>query len=338
MRTLKDRRAPRHLLHPREDFLTLSQTDDMTTTTTTRPTARPTNARHLYPGRCGGFNEWVRDLAQSLMTTTPPAPEGIMSHHGLYFPWRGLTVTVAPHGPGIVISMERNLSRCDWKVAHGRNPTANLKARTWKRLRAAAALAFGKQIESEWNTGAGTSTSMTIAIPQGMAWMHNAVANYGNLPSVFDYDKATDARFKIVSDWHKALLAAHTVKQRTPVLAYWWAMAKALKETDETAKPPATHLLASVERSRQGEPLVAWWRPEGRGYTTSLAKAGHFTHGEALAIEYGSTSTVAIPLTDLGHRLELNDDGDSYAFTGRNAALLELLLANSVARRNQPKL
>lgn len=193
----------------------------MTTTTTTRPTARPTNARHLYPGRCGGFNEWVRDLAQSLMTTTPPAPEGIMSHHGLHFPWRGLTLTVAPHGPGILISMERNLYRCDWKEAHGRDPMAKLKARTWKRLRAAAALAFGKQIETEWNTGAGTSTSMTIAIPQGMAWMHNAVANYGNLPSVFDYDKATAARFEIVSGWHKGLLAAHTLKPRTPVLAYW---------------------------------------------------------------------------------------------------------------------
>lgn len=135
-------------------------------------------------------------------------------------------------------------------------------------------------------------------------------------------------------EWRKASGYTGTAVHRP---TYWWAMAKALKETDETAKPPATHLLASLKHSRTGEPLVAWWRPESRGYTTSLAQAGHFSHSEALAIEDGSTSTVAIPLTDLGHRLELSDDGDAYAFTGRNAALLELLLAHSVARRNPPK-
>lgn len=119
--------------------------------------------------------------------------------------------------------------------------------------------------------------------------------------------------------------------------SYWIALAdyvnKATVEAAGTAKPPATHLLASVKHSYTGDPLVAWWRPDGRGYTTSIAEAGTFTVTEALASEYASNATVAIPLTDLGHRLVPDDTGDRYPFSDGNKALLELLLATSCNRR-----
>lgn len=102
-----------------------------------------------------------------------------------------------------------------------------------------------------------------------------------------------------------------------------------------TMKAPGSYLLASVKHSSTGDPLVAWWRPEGRGYTTSVAQAGTFTMTEALRTEYGSDSTLAIPLIDLGHRLEAGPDGDSYPFTGGNRTLLETLLAVSCERRGR---
>jgi hypothetical protein len=110
------------------------------------------------------------------------------------------------------------------------------------------------------------------------------------------------------------------------------------KMTD--AQPRATtaqafYLLASVKHSSTGDPLVAWWRPEGRGYTISVAQAGTFTMTQALTTEYGSDSTVAIPLTDLGHRLEAGPDGDSYPFTGGNRELLETLLRISCECRGR---
>jgi len=100
-------------------------------------------------------------------------------------------------------------------------------------------------------------------------------------------------------------------------------------------KAPQTYLLASVKHSSTGDPLVAWWRPEGRGYTISVAQAGTFTMTEALTTEYGSDSTLAIPLTDLGHRLEAGPDGDSYPFTGGNRELLETMLRISCERRGR---
>jgi hypothetical protein len=100
-----------------------------------------------------------------------------------------------------------------------------------------------------------------------------------------------------------------------------------------TAKPPADYLLASVKHSYTGDPLVAWWRPEARGYTTSVSEAGTFTKTQALANEYSSNATVAIPLSDLGHRLIADESGDRYPFSDGNKALLELLLATSCNRR-----
>lgn len=193
-----------------------------TTTTPTTASDLPVKFREVYPGRCGGFKAWVQDLAQSLLMTTPPPADGIMSHHGLYFPWRGLTFTIAPHGETTMrLTLERNLSRCDWKRAHGRRAEAGLKRRTWRRLQAAMALAFGKQIADRWNGEDGhTSASLTIETPEALRWMHGAVDNYGALRSVFDYDDATAALFQKVSGWHKGLLESHAVKTREPRLAY----------------------------------------------------------------------------------------------------------------------
>lgn len=189
--------------------------------TTTTPTPTPT-ARQLYPGRCGGFTPWVRDLAQALMKTTPPAPDGIMSHHGLYFPWRGLTLTIAPHTPTTLrLTLERNLSRCDWKRAHGRKAEAGLKRRTWRRMQAAMALAFGKTIGERWNGEDNHATaSMLIECPEALQWMHGAVANYGALPSVFDYGEETKALFSKVGDWHRAILDNFSTPTREPRPTY----------------------------------------------------------------------------------------------------------------------
>lgn len=193
-------------------------------TTTPPPTTAsdlPVKFREVYPGRCGGFKPWVTYLAQSLMTTTPPPAEGITSHHGLYFPWRGLTLSIAPHGTEMRLSLERNISRCDWKRAHGRSPEAGLKRRTWKRLQAAMALAFGKTILTQWNGNDGsTRTSITIETPERLRWLHGAVNNYGSLPSVFDYGDDVKARFAMVGDWHRGLLEFHTVRTREPRPAY----------------------------------------------------------------------------------------------------------------------
>lgn len=117
---------------------------------------------------------------------------------------------------------------------------------------------------------------------------------------------------------------------------YWITLADRVtrkQQMREPAKPPAVYLLASVKHSYTGDPLVAWWRPDGRGYTISIAEAGTFTKTEALAHEYASNATVAIPLSDLGHRLMADDTGDRYPFTDGNKALLELLLATSCNRR-----
>jgi hypothetical protein len=164
----------------------------------------------------------VRDLAQSLLTTTAPPAEGIMSHHGLYFNWRGLTLSIAPHGDSTLrLSLERCLSRCDWKRAHGRSAEAGLKRHTWRRLQAAMALAFGKTITGRWNgEDKHTSSSLTIDTPEALRWMHGAVDNYGALASVFDYGDDVKARFTMVGDWHRGLLEFHTVKTRVPRPAY----------------------------------------------------------------------------------------------------------------------
>jgi hypothetical protein len=163
----------------------------------------------------------VTDLAQSLLTTSPPPADAIMSHHGLYFNWRGLTLSIAPHGTEMRLSLERCLSRCNWKRAHGRSAEAGLKRRTWRRLQAAMVMAFGKTILERWNGNDGsTSSSLTMETPEALKWMHGAVNNYGSLLSVFDYEDAVAARFKKVSDWHRGLLELHTVKTREPRPAY----------------------------------------------------------------------------------------------------------------------
>lgn len=59
-------------------------------------------------------------------------------------------------------------------------------------------------------------------------------------------------------------------------------------------KIPATHLLISVEKSRQGQPLTAFWRPEGRGYTTKIDEAGRYTKKEAEATVGSSLASVTI--------------------------------------------
>lgn len=191
-------------------------------TTNTMTTTTPRNARHTYPGACGGFNQWVRILAQELTNTTPPPRDAILTHHGLTFFWRGLRLSLAPWNEGgntpagtMVVILERALTRCEWKAAHGRPRIVGFKARTWKRLRAAVALAFGGTIRTTWNGGDGcTSASLTMATPGNLRWIEAAVANYRNTPDVFRMTAAEVARTKTMADWQAGIASIMNVPNR----------------------------------------------------------------------------------------------------------------------------
>lgn len=207
----------------------------MTPTTKTDETQRIepgqylNHARHLYPGKCGGFNRWVRALAQELVNMTPPPRDAILSHHGLHFSFRGLAFRIAPfnlnEGPvprgTMVVIMERPLSACDWKAAHGRPRHAGFKARTWKRLQAAAALAFGGKIITQWNGEDGhNSASFTMPTPAGLRWMEAAVTNYRNQPDVFRPTPEELTRAKTMNEWHKGIGDVVNVRRRRAVPDY----------------------------------------------------------------------------------------------------------------------
>lgn len=91
-----------------------------------------------------------------------------------------------------------------------------------------------------------------------------------------------------------------------------------------------THLLIDVHASGARAPLVAFWQEYKAGYTTSLKDAALLPRDFALKVESEACNAVAIPLTDIGHRLTA--DGDVVPFTGDNASLLLHLLEVSNRR------
>jgi len=159
----------------------------------------------------------------------------------------------------------------------------------------------------------------------------------GNL--IYNLQETGDPRHPYENDVTLNVVAHHLPRETQDAIVDSMVNAANAAFCPSAAKHPADYLLASVKHSNTGDPLVAWWRPEGRGYTTRLSEAGTFTHSEALGHEYSSNATVAIRLSDLGHRMAINSetdpeaDGDQYPFTGSNKRFLETLLANSCERR-----
>lgn len=184
----------------------------------------PIKWRNTYPGRCGGFYAWAKELAQTLTEATPPDRTGILQHHGLWhFNWRGLTVRIAPHQqPGaMVVVLERNLKRPEWKQAHGRKQFVGFKARTWKRLQAAVALAFNSQIYTRSNGEDGqNNTSIMISTPAALRWIEGLVANYRAVPDCFRMTDDEKARLKAVDEWAKGVAEMVNRRCRPPYAEY----------------------------------------------------------------------------------------------------------------------
>lgn len=184
----------------------------------------PVKFRNTYPGKCGGFYAWVKELAQTLTEATPPDRTGILQHHGFWhFNWRGLNVRIAPHQqPGtMVVVLERNLKRPEWKQAHGRTTGGGFKARTWKRLQAATALAFNSQIYTRSNGEDGNNnTSIMISAPAALRWMEGLVANYRAVPNCFKMTDDEKARLKAVDEWARGVSEVVNRRCRPPYAEY----------------------------------------------------------------------------------------------------------------------
>lgn len=161
------------------------------------------SAKNLYPGRCAGFRDWCDQLVAALDAVETPA-DGICQHHGIYFSWRGLSVRLLHYQKNTLLVIERPLSRCGWKEAHGRARIVGLRGRTFRRLADCFALAAGAKITTSWNGKDGSeSGSFVLDWPYDAAtrkemrwpWLVEAISNYHHVGDCFKFTDDETARW-----------------------------------------------------------------------------------------------------------------------------------------------
>jgi hypothetical protein len=57
------------------------------------------------------------------------------------------------------------------------------------------------------------------------------------------------------------------------------------------------YLIAHVGHTRKSDEHICWWRPDSKGYTICVEKAGHYSEDEARKI-CSQSECIAVPLVD----------------------------------------
>ena len=66
-----------------------------------------------------------------------------------------------------------------------------------------------------------------------------------------------------------------------------------------TTQPPTQYLIAHIGHTHREHEHVCWWKPESRGYTICIDKAGHYSEEEARTIcQHGSCIAVPVIAAD----------------------------------------
>lgn len=155
----------------------------------------------------------------------------------------------------------------------------------------------------------------------------------GNL--IYNLRRTGDPRHPFENDVAINVVAHHLPRETQDAIVEEMTRAANRAFCPSVEPPPRTHLIVNVDQCGRGDELVAFWRAHAAGYTTSLANAGTYAMAYALKVERESDRAVAIPLTDLGHRLIPDDD--VVPFTGHNRELLVHLLQVAQYRKGNPR-